>query len=201
MATIDTENKIIHHKIAYYGIGMAGKTSCFEHIHATLGPDHAQDLWSIGERVLFFQCQIPDMTPFQGCTRHFHLYTAPGSLLYPQTRIDTLKDADGVIFVASSEWESSGFHMRHNIELMHELEGALRQQGRSIRTIPFILQYHKRDLTNIFSIDRMNHYLNPLRLPVFETDLKQRSGGIMDAFDAITRMVVAQHEKTFGANR
>ncbi|KAB8145861.1 GTPase domain-containing protein [Chloroflexia bacterium SDU3-3] len=196
MPAIDHDRREIRYTITYYGPCAGGKSSSMQYVRRHLGNAYAEDIYAIAtetEHTIFLHCQAPHIPPATAYTQSFTLTATPGAVLYRHNRTRTLEQADGVVFVADSQrlW----YRMMDNVKHMRELEQALQGKGRSIRTIPFILQYNKRDLPNIFSIDRMNHYLNPLHLPVFETDLKQRSSDIMNAFDAITRMVVAQQRK------
>ena len=59
------------------------------------------------------------------------------------------RGVDGVIFVADSQAERMGA----NIEAMHNLYENTDPYGYDLTTIPFAVQFNKRDLPNAMSIE------------------------------------------------
>ena len=100
----------------------------------------------------------------------FQLYTVPGQVIYNATRQLVLRSVDGIVFVADSQWEK----MEENVESFRNLEENLAQQNLSIDEIPYVLQYNKRDLTNIAPINYLEFLLNnrKKRVQSFEVDLE-----------------------------
>jgi signal recognition particle receptor subunit beta len=64
---------------------------------------------------------------------------------------------DGVVFVADSQIE----RMEANIESMQNLYDNMAQHGYNLTTIPFLIQYNKRDLPNAATIRELQAALNP----------------------------------------
>ena len=74
------------------------------------------------------------------------------------------KGVDGVIFVADSQAE----RMEANIEAMHNLYENPDFYGYDLTTIPFAVQYNKRDLLNTMSMADLRVKLNPMGVRDFE---------------------------------
>ena len=74
------------------------------------------------------------------------------------------KGVDGVIFVADSQAE----RMEANIEAMHNLYENPDSYGYDLTTIPFAVQYNKRDLLNTMSMADLRVKLNPMGVRDFE---------------------------------
>ena len=67
-----------------------------------------------------------------------------------------LKGADAVVFVADSQREMR----QQNVESLKNMRENLIANNIDPDDIPLILQYNKRDLTNILSVDELNRELN-----------------------------------------
>ena len=65
--------------------------------------------------------------------------------------------SDGVVFVADSQID----RMEANIEAMQNLYDNMSEHGYDLTTIPFVIQYNKRDLPNAASINDLQASLNP----------------------------------------
>lgn len=74
------------------------------------------------------------------------------------------KGVDGVIFVADSQAE----RMEANIEAIHNLYENPDSYGYDLTTIPFAVQYNKRDLLNTMSMADLRVKLNPMGVRDFE---------------------------------
>jgi mutual gliding-motility protein MglA len=198
MALIDVKQKQIHCKIVYYGPGMGGKTSTLQYIQAQLPPEDRGELFSIAtetERTLFFDCQVLGDSLLRGFRLRWHLYTIPGAVLYERSKAAVLKGVDGIVFVADS-WQ---YRIDENRKSLCELAGFLQAQNKTLRGIPIVLQYHKRDLPDILIVEALDTYLNPFQWQRFEavassgwnTPTDARAGeGVMEAFQAIRTLVI-----------
>ena len=109
------------------------------------------------ERTLFFDFLPVDLGTIRGFKVKFHLYTVPGQVYYNASRKLILKGVDGVVFVADSQIE----RMEANIESMQNLYDNMAQHGYNLTTIPFLVQYNKRDLPNAATIGELQAALNP----------------------------------------
>ena len=191
MAIINHAEKVIHFKIVYYGPGVAGKTANLQYVHRCLPGANKGNIISLAtgdDRTIFFDFLPVSALSVRGFETRFQLYTVPGQVHYNMTRRLVLRGADGLVFVADSQFE----RLRDNIESLRGLEENLRQYQCSLDDIPYVVQYNKRDLPNTAPIDYLEFVLNrrAKRVPFFEavaTDGK----GVFDTLNTVARMVLA----------
>lgn len=193
MAIISFRSDEIHCKIVYYGPGRGGKTTNLITIHKALGDQVRGELLSIdtaGDRTLFFDFLPMDLGTIGKFRIKISLYTVPGQVRYNDTRKLVLKGVDGIVFVA----DSLEARRSNNTESLQNLEENLQEQGKSIKTIPLVLQYNKRDLAGskvaVIPVEDMEGDLNPLgRYPSFAGSAL-RGDGVKETFKKICIMTV-----------
>jgi len=167
MVQINFALKEVNCKIVYYGPGLSGKTTNLEVVHSKAPGSNCGELTSIateGDRTLLFDFLPLNLGEVAGMTTKFQIYTVPGQVYYNSTRKLVLQGADGIAFVADSRKGK----MDENLESLSNLEENLREYGMDINTIPLVLQYNKRDLPDIYSVDDMNAKMNRFGAPCFE---------------------------------
>src|SRR4029434_10122601 len=108
------------------------------------------------DRTLFFDLLPIDVGTIAGFSTRIQLYTVPGQVFYNTTRKLVLKGVDGVVFVADSQRPM----LQANAEAFRNLEETLSEMGLTVDTLPIVLQYNKRDLPDILSVEEMNQALN-----------------------------------------
>lgn len=188
MSMINYASREINCKIVYYGPGLCGKTTNLEYIYEKVAPNTRGKLISLAtetERTLFFDFLPVDLGSIRGFKTRFHLYTVPGQVYYNASRKLILKGVDGVVFVADSQVE----RLDANIESMHNLYDNLSEYGLDLRELPFIIQYNKRDLPNISSLEELQAQLNPNNVPVHEA-VGVRGIGVFDTLKAVSKLVI-----------
>jgi len=167
MVQINFAQKQINAKIVYYGPGMSGKTTNLEVVHKRAPETNRGDLTSIstdGDRTLFFDYMPLDLGTIAGMRTSFQMYTVPGQVYYNSTRKLVLQGVDGVIFVA----DSSPGAMEANLESLKNLEENLNEYGKSLATMPHVVQFNKRDLPGALSVEELSKSLNTHNAPFFE---------------------------------
>ena len=160
MSMINYASREINCKIVYYGPGLGGKTTNLEHVYGKVQPDTRGKLISLAtetERTLFFDFLPVDLGTIRGFKTRFHLYTVPGQVYYNASRKLILKGVDGIVFVGDSQME----RMEANQEAMQNLYDNMREYGYDLTSMPFVIQYNKRDLPNAASIKELQAALNP----------------------------------------
>ena len=160
MSMINYASLEINCKLVYYGPGLGGKTTNLEFVYNKVAPNSRGKLISLAtetERTLFSDFLPVDLGTIRGFKTRFHLYTVPGQVYYNASRKLILKGVDGVVFVADSQIE----RMEANIEAMQNLYDNMAQHGYSLTSIPFVVQYNKRDLPNATTIRELQAALNP----------------------------------------
>jgi signal recognition particle receptor subunit beta len=136
------------------------------------------------DRTLFFDFLPLELGEVHGFRTRFLLYTVPGQVFYNATRKLVLKGADAVVFVADSGIDK----MEGNLESLRNLDENLREQGLMLEGMPFVIQYNKRDLPNVYSVEELEQTLNPRGVPSFEA--AAASGhGVYETLHAVSRLL------------
>lgn len=167
MVQINFAQKSVNVKIVYYGPGMSGKTTNLEVVHQRAPQTNRGELTSIstdGDRTLFFDYMPLDLGTVAGMRTCFQVYTVPGQVYYNSTRKLVLQGVDGVIFIA----DSSASMMEQNLESIRNLEENLNEYGKSLSTIPHVIQWNKRDLPDALPVEELERTLNHHGAPTFE---------------------------------
>lgn len=189
MAFINVPAKEICCKIVYAGPGLSGKTTNVAWIYERTAPAARGRMLSLKtdtERTLFFDFLPLELGSVGGFKTRLQLYTVPGQIHYAATRRLILRGADGVVFVADSQAARSDA----NEESMSDLYDCLAEHGQSPETLPFVVQYNKRDLGGVASIEELRQKLNPAGLP--ETEAAASSGvGVIATLKLVTRLVLS----------
>ena len=188
MAIINYAAREMTAKIVYYGPGLSGKTTSIQYIHSKISSTNKGKLVSLAtetDRTLFFDFFPVDFGQIGGFKVKFNFYTVPGQVFYNTTRKLVLKGADGVVFVADSQ---EGMR-EQNVESLQNLHENLRLHGLDPDTMPFVIQYNKRDIPGALPLDVLRRDLNPRKVPEFETNAV-RGDGVMEAMKVICKMVL-----------
>jgi signal recognition particle receptor subunit beta len=199
MAVFNYAKKEIDAKIVYYGPAISGKTTNLQFIHQHLKPDQRGKMVSLAtneDRTLFFDFLPIELESVRGFKTRFHLYTVPGQVYYGATRRAVLTGADGVVFVADSHAE----RMEDNLASLKDLEDNLRYYGKKVENTPLIIQYNKRDLPDLLTIEELNHRLNRLNTPYFES-IAILGKGVFESLTMICRMVLKAIENGVDSRR
>jgi hypothetical protein len=196
MSLVNYSTREITSKIVYYGPGRSGKTTNLQYIHGQVPEDRRGRMVSLAtetDRTLFFDFLPLDLGTISGFQTRFQLYTVPGQVYYDATRKLVLQGADGVVFVADSQRAQRD----ENIESFRNLQVNLLEQGVDPRTIPIVLQYNKRDLPDVMSMDAMDDLLNYRDLPRFEAQALAGTG-VFDTLRGISSEVLKRLAQRFG---
>ncbi|MGZ3441007.1 MAG: GTP-binding protein [Polyangia bacterium] len=189
MSSVNLYTKEISLKIVYYGPGLGGKTSSLQYIHRAIKPDARGQLVSLStgvDRTLYFDFLPIKLPKLRGYTVRVQLYTVPGQVHYNSTRKLVLTGADGIVFVADSQRP----RREANVESFQNLAENLREQGLSLERMPHLLQYNKRDMPDLLTVQELDGALNPNRAPTFETSAT-KGLGVFEALKSITTLVLS----------
>ena len=105
------------------------------------------------------------------------VFTVPGQVLHSSTRRLVLQGADGVAFIADSQLSETEANAASFLDLRENLQ----QLGMSIRTLPFIIQFNKRDMPNVRSDAQIESLAQRGREPVFKASAV-RGEGVLESF-------------------
>jgi signal recognition particle receptor subunit beta len=114
-------------------------------------------------------------------------------VFYDASRKLILKGVDGVVFVADSQVE----RMEANIESFENLRQNLKEQGYDLDTLPLVVQFNKRDLPNVVSVEEINKAINHRNVPSFEA-VAPEGVGVFETLKAIAKLVLIELRKGTG---
>ncbi len=181
-------------KVVYYGPGLCGKTTNLHHIYGRTAPGSRGEMVSLEtetDRTLFFDLLPLDVGVIGGFKTRVQLYTVPGQVFYNTTRKLVLKGVDGIVFVADSQRA-----MRDaNVESLANLKTNLAEIGVKLDEIPLVLQYNKRDLANILSLEELEDSLNPEKLFESYEACAVLGQGVFETLKAISRLTLRSLKK------
>lgn len=183
----------IHLKIVYYGPALSGKTSNLQYIYKKTDPHIRNELITLKtreDRTIYFDFLRLELGKIAGLKPRFNLYTVPGQVYYVESRKMVLHGADGVVFVADSQWPL----LKDNIETMRNMQENLEALGYDRYKFPFVLQCNKRDLQNIAPVSLMQEQLECKNVPLFESVATQ-GNGVFDTLKTIINLVVDKIRK------
>ncbi len=188
----------IHLKIVYYGPGLSGKTTNLEFIYKKIDPKIRSELVTLKtreERTIFFDFLQLEFGKIQNKIPKFSLYTIPGQSYYAESRKVILNGVDGIVFVADSQKS----RMMKNLESLYDLEMNLSEYRITLDQFPWVIQYNKRDLRDIESIETMQDKLNIYRVPHFEA-VATNGAGVFATLKSILSTVVSSIQKRKGVS-
>jgi len=205
MIEFDEQQQRMVLKLVYYGPALSGKTTNLLTLHDQLSLDGRGELMLLDtteDRTIYF-----DLLPFfyvapSGMKIKLKVYTVPGQVRHDATRKAVLQRADGVVFVA----DSNSTQMSVNFESFDNLEKNLSMVGLSLERLPLVVQFNKRDLTDIVPEEEIRRAWGPTGLPVFMASAL-KGWGVLETFHEILGLtfdtVNARHGLTarFGIER
>jgi len=170
-------------KLVYYGPALSGKTTNLRSLHqltTEAGRGRLMTLETKDDRTLFF-----DMLPLTlraegaagGMTLRIKIFTVPGQVLHASTRRLVLQGADGVTFVADSQMSEA----EHNAASFLDLRQNLAELGVSVKQLPVVIQFNKRDLDRVRSDDEIDALARRGREPVFKASAVNGQG-VLETF-------------------
>jgi signal recognition particle receptor subunit beta len=177
-------------KIVYYGPAMSGKTTNLIQIHSRIDPNVRGDLVSLKtreDRTIFFDFLQLELGRIEGLKPRISLYTVPGQVRYVASRKLVLRGADGVVFVADSQFNKR----RSNIHSMRNLEQNLRDLRHNPATFPMVLQLNKRDLSDVVPEALLRADLGRNGAPCLSS-VATEGTGVFDTLKMIMRLVLAE---------
>jgi signal recognition particle receptor subunit beta len=195
MALIKHATKEIICKIVYYGPGRSGKTTNLQYLYSRISADRKGEMISLAtkqDRTLFFDFLPLNLGNIFGFSTSFQLYTVPGQVYYNATRRLVLQGADGVVFVADSQ----AWRREDNVLSYANLKMNLELNGYTIEGMPFIVQYNKRDLSDIADVETLRKEINVLNVPDIESSAL-KGKGVIETFRMIGKAVLADLRRKF----
>lgn len=193
MSFINYNAREINCKIVYYGPSFSGKTTNLQFIYDNTNPDAKGKMNSLEteiDRTIFFDFLPVALGEIRGFKTRFHLYTVPGRVFYDASRKSILKGVDGIVFVADSQMS----RIEENQDSIENLRTNLADQGYSLDKLPYIIQYNKRDMPDIASIEELRSILNPTNVHDFQA-VASTGVGVFDTLKAVAKLILTELKK------
>jgi len=193
VVVVSYSGKEINAKLVYYGTGLSGKTTNLEAIYEAVPETSRGKMVSMktqSDRTLFFDLLPLDLGEVMGFKTRFLLYTVPGQVFYNATRKLVLKGADAIVFVADSERGK----MDENKESLSNLRANLAEYKVNLDDLPWVLQYNKRDLPDVYTPEELNRELNPQNVPWVEA-VATKGTGVLETFRMVSQMLLERVTK------
>jgi len=190
MVVFNTKGLEINAKVVYYGPALSGKTTNLEQIYERMPSNSKGKMVSMKtrtDRTLFFDFLPLELGDINGYRTRMLLYTVPGQVYYNATRKLVLKGADAVVFVA----DSAASKLAENIESLRNLEENLNELALTLDTMPWVIQYNKRDLPDAAPVDTLDSELNLLGVPSFDA-IATQGAGVYETFQGIAQLLYAK---------
>jgi signal recognition particle receptor subunit beta len=183
MPQLNLDTREITLKIVYYGPALSGKTTNIQQVHAMIAAGAAGEMVTLdtqGDRTLYFDF-LPIEIAGDGDYRiKLKLFTVPGQVMHRATRRVVLAGVDGVTFVADSQRESASA----NAYSYRDLEANLRANGIEMASMPSVVQFNKRDLDDIKSLDEIREAWQGTGVPTIPA-VAVKGEGVIETFQAL----------------
>jgi hypothetical protein len=191
MALILHAQREITLKIAYYGVGLGGKTTNLETIHAQSRPESRGKLVTVNteaERTLFLDFLPLELGSFRGYNVRLHLLSVPGQIAQDSTRRLVLRNVDGVVLVVDSQPDA----LEGNNYSIRNLDYNLRLHGIDPDRVPLVVQYNKRDIPGVLGVEELSERLGvPQGVPELVSSARE-GWGVFEALKSVVRLSMRQ---------
>src|SRR5262249_19715978 len=125
-----------------------------------------------------------------GMSMRLKVFTVPGQVLHASTRRLVLQGADGVAFIADSQVAQT----ENNAASFLDLKANLKEMGRSVKEMPLIIQYNKRDLPNVRKQSELEALAQRGREPVYVASAV-KGDGVLESFFGLLYLTWASLEQ------
>ncbi len=181
-------------KLVYYGPALSGKTTNLKALHELTSEESHGRLMTLetrDDRTLFF-----DMLPLVfkseagDMSLRLKVFTVPGQVLHGSTRRLVLQGADGVAFIADSQLSET----ENNAVALIDLKENLQELGISLRDLPFVIQFNKRDLPAVRTDAEIGALAARGREPIFKASAIN-GDGVLESFFGLLELTWTRLEK------
>ena len=195
MAEFDNNKNRLTLKLVYYGPALSGKTTNLVRLHDILQPQLKGEIMTLeteNDRTLFFDLLPLGFRAPSGLLVKFKLFTVPGQVAHDSTRKAVLSRADGIVFVADSQ-RSQGMN---NSESFQNLADNTARVGLDFDKLPLVVQFNKRDLTDIYSKEEIRNWWSGAPWPlIFSVGLTGM--GVVETLEKLLGQVYGSLDKEY----
>ena len=190
MAISNYTARKVQFKIVLYGPPHAGKTTTLNYIREHIDAESTSELQTLkssADKTLTFEFTPREVTLLDDFQLQFEISTVPGAVVFNAPRKLVLRDADGILFIADSEWTK----IADDVANFKNLDENLKKLGADVDDIPLVLAYNKRDLPDAAPAAYLDFVLNNRRRRVASFETCAASGkNIIPVLRALCETVV-----------
>lgn len=196
MAELDEQRNRLTVKIVYYGPALSGKTTNLTRLHDLFAPELKGEVMTMetdGDRTLFFDLLPLGFTAPSGLLVKFKVFTVPGQVVHDGTRKAVLSRADGVAFIADSQRNQSV----NNGSAFENLIANATILGLDMATLPLVVQFNKRDLSDILGEEEIRARWSSAPWPLLFASAQEGSG-VVETFRTVLELIYRNLDDKFG---
>ncbi len=178
MVQINMGSREITVKVVYYGPALSGKTTNLQQLHEMIDRDSRGKMVTLDtadDRTMYFDFLPIEFGTSNGFSVKIKLFTVPGQVMHKSTRKVVLAGADAVAFVADSQRSAAGA----NAYSWRDMEANLNSNGIDFEQIPKVVQFNKRDLSDVKPLQEIKDAWG--ELPTFPA-VATRGEGVLETF-------------------
>lgn len=190
MVQFNLLKKEVSYKIVYYGPSGSGKTANLQFLDQQMHRKKKLAPIAMGKNSdLVFDFLPVDAGVVYGLTTHLKLFAVPGGSEFKEMRRLILQDTDGIVVVCDSQ------NLGANTSAIKDLEENLAEQGKNFTKIAVVVQWNKRDLSNVLSLKQLQQIV-PDNTPEF-TAVATTGEGTFITLETLTNMLVERNLESY----
>ncbi len=180
-------------RVLLWGLEGAGKRTTLETIQARLREELRGEFASVPTRLdpsVTYPCLSIRLGEIGGRGLDIELIAVPGAPDQAMTRKQLLDEIDGIVLVL----DCTPGRIEANFESLEELRHALAAYGRTLESLPIVLQYNKRDIADPFAIEDLHRRIGLNEAAVFET-IAPTGHGILSTLTTMAKHVLRARQR------
>ncbi len=183
MPQLNLDTREITLKIVYYGAALSGKTTNLQQLHALLAQGSKGEMVTLDtqdDRTLYFDFLPVEFGVDGDYNIKLKLFTVPGQVMHRSTRRVVLAGVDAIAFIADSRRDAAS----GNAYSYRDLETNMRANGIDVHAVPQVVQFNKRDLPDIKSLEDVREAWKGTGIPTVPA-VALRGEGVIETFEAL----------------
>jgi signal recognition particle receptor subunit beta len=183
MPQLNIEAREITLKIVYYGPARSGKTTNLKKLHEMLSAEVRGGMVALDtqdDRTLYFDFLPVEISARGDYRIKLKLFTVPGQVLHRSTRRVVLAGVDAVVFIADSQRSAAA----GNAYSYRDLQANLRTNGIDADRIPQVIQFNKRDLEDVKTLEEVQKAWGGSGIPAIPA-VATKGIGVIETLEAL----------------
>ena len=188
MAEVNRDSGTVNARILYWGVEGGGKSTNLRVIHQKLRPDHRGDLQTRRTRLdptVTYEVLPIALGDVAGQRTTIEVCAVPGAPDQAPTRKQLLDRVDGLVFVIDAQ----PGRIDDNLASYDELRRALAAYGRSIESVPLVIQYNKCDRSDPYALEELHKKLDLRGAAAFEA-VASEGTAVLQTLTTISKRVM-----------